>query len=444
MSDNREKDINDIIAEAMNKKSQLRRQSEDAAADMTDKKLSSAYSSDSAERAGREVPPVHSEEKPGREVPHVHDEERSGREEHYHSEHHSGDNKGGKKKKKWSTKKKVLVVILIILLVLLLVAGGIFLYLMLKLDKVNSVPREHDNSIYESIVTLPPEEENPNSEPDSPSSQIDDLQSQIDDIVAGATPIKFSDDVYNILLIGTDARTHDYRGRSDSMILVSINKKTQQLVMTSIMRDIYISIPGIGYSRLNHSYSWGGADLLIQTLQENFRIRIDKFVQVDFQSFESVIDSVGGVNIYINEDEMAIMKNYLGDQAHGAGVYRLNGKQALGYARIRYIGNADFERTQRQRTVLQELLKSAQALSPVEMNDMLDTILPMLTTDLTKGEMLDLIFHAASYLKYERVEQRVPYDNMWWSLRVDGMAVLGIDFDATISKMIDVIYGDAA
>ncbi len=360
------------------------------------------------------------------------------------------DKRGGKsggKKKKWTTKRKVLLVLLIILLIIMIAIAAVGIYIMSKLDKVNVVDRTYDNSIYDSIEIDPGDYAQPgpdgSSIPDSPDSVIDELQSQIDSNVQSSTPIKFSDDVLNVLLIGTDARTHDYRGRSDSMILVSLNKKTKQVIMTSIMRDIYIMIPGIGYSKLNHSYAWGGADLLIQTIESNFKIRIDKFVQVDFLSFESVIDAVGGVDMYINESEMTIMREVIpAEQDHGEGMYHLNGKQALRFARIRYVGNADFERTQRQRRVLQEILKKAQDLSIFELNDLLDTMLPLLTTDMSKGEMLDLITHSVSYLGYERVEQRVPADGMWWSVWVDGMDCLGINFDDTIKKMQGVIYGE--
>ena len=359
----------------------------------------------------------------------------------------NGGKKGKAKAKKWSTKRKVLLVLLIVLLIIMIAIAAVGIYIMTKLDKVNVVDRTYDNSIYESIEIDPGDYVQPgpdgSSIPDSPDSVIDELQSQIDTNVQSSTPIKFSDDVLNVLLIGTDARTHDYRGRSDSMILVSINKKSKQIIMTSIMRDIYIMIPGIGYSKLNHSYAWGGADLLIQTIESNFKIRIDKFVQVDFLSFESVIDAVGGVDMYINDAEMTIMREVIPpEQDHGEGMYHLNGKQALRFARIRYVGNADFERTQRQRRVLQEILKKAQDLSIFELNDLLDTMLPLLTTDMSKGEMLDLITHSVSYLGYERVEQRVPADGMWWSVTADGLDCLGINFDDTIKKMQGVIYGD--
>lgn len=363
-----------------------------------------------------------------------------------------------KSKKKSSTRKKVLIGLLVFLMVLLAVLGGAFIYLSSKLDKINMVDRDYDNSVYDSIEELPPEVENPNSEPDTPDSEIKDLESQIDANVGDDSqsddskpkdePIKLksSDDVLNVLLIGTDARTSDYRGRSDSMILVSINKETEEIVMTSIMRDVYLKIPGKGYNRINASYAYGGADLLIQTIEQNFKIRIDKFVQVDFQSFEKVVEAVGGVSIPINSSEITVMKQFGSDMNgkpfSGAGTYKLNGKQALTYARIRKIGHADFERTQRQRRVLDEIIKSAKKLSIGELSDSLDVILPLVTTDFKKGELIDLILGSVSYLSYDRVQLRIPADHTYSNMRIRGMAVLGIDFDENRRLMYETIYGD--
>lgn len=363
-----------------------------------------------------------------------------------------------KSKKKSSTRKKVLIGLLVFLMVLLAVLGGAFIYLSSKLDKINMVDRDYDNSVYDSIEELPPEVENPNSEPDTPDSEIKDLESQIDANVGddsqsdGSKPkdepikLKFSDDVLNVLLIGTDARTSDYRGRSDSMILVSINKETEEIVMTSIMRDVYLKIPGKGYNRINASYAYGGADLLIQTIEQNFKIRIDKFVQVDFQSFEKVVEAVGGVSIPLNSSEITVMKQFGSDMNgkpfSGAGTYKLNGKQALAYSRIRYVGHSDFERTQRQRRVLDEIIKSAKNLSIGELSDSLDVILPLVTTDFKKGELIDLILGSVSYLSYDRVQLRIPADHTYSNMRIRGMAVLGIDFDENRRLMYETIYGD--
>lgn len=351
-----------------------------------------------------------------------------------------------KKKKKWSAKKKVLVGLLIFLIVVLLLLGAAFLFIMSKLDRMNLVDRGYDNSIYESISEAPIDVENPNSEPDTPESEMDNLNSELDRIEQEATELKFSEDVLNVLLIGTDARTSNYRGRSDSMILVSINQETKEIVMTSIMRDTYVTIPGKNKNRINAAYAYGGADLLIQTVEANFGVRIDKFVQVDFTSFVDVIEAVGGVEIELNEREVEYMNKYHASTDPlvniGGDKYLLDGKQALTYARIRYIGNADFERTQRQRRVLEEIIASAKELSIIELSDSLDVILPYLTTDFTKGELLSLILDSVEYFGYDRIQHRVPDDGTFWNIRLDGRAMLGIDFEENRKILIEKIYGE--
>ena len=177
--------------------------------------------------------------------------------------------------------------------------------------------------------------------------------------------------VTNILLIGTDTRVAGSNdARSDAMIVVSINPYKRRLVMTSIMRDSYVTIPGYGQNRINEAYSWGGPALLIQTIEENYKLGIDYYAQVDFFSFVDVIDAFGGVTINVEQPEVEFINGYIAeynqvsgiadrdgfvDEQFPGGEITLTGKQALGYARIRKIGN-DFARTQRQRTVMNALL----------------------------------------------------------------------------------------
>ena len=347
-------------------------------------------------------------------------------------------------KKKWTGKKKIITGILIFLGIVLIL-GGIALGIVFHyIDKMNLVGKDYDNSVYDSISELDPTVENPDNEPDSPEYEIYDLEQNIsENIQSNAERLQKSDDVMNILLIGTDARTSDYRGRSDSMILMSINEKTEQIVFTSIMRDIYVSIPGKENNRINAAYAFGGPALLIETIEENFGIAIDKFMQVDFNSFESVIDAVGGVDIYVNDRELSQVFYSGEDGAPSAeGTYKLDGVHALRYARIRHIGNADFERTQRQRTVLEEIFAQAKSLSIGEMTDFLDEILPLITTDLSKNDVFSLIVNSPEYLSYERVQLRIPADGMYSGMRINGRSVLGIDFEESSKLLIDTIYGD--
>lgn len=265
-----------------------------------------------------------------------------------------------------------------------------------------------------------------------------------------------SENVYNILLTGIDARNISENSRSDTMIILSINRETQKIVMTSVMRDIYCTVPGVGNTRLNHAYAYGGVSLLLDTVAYNFGIRIDDYVTVNFYGFMDAIDAVGGVEIEVSAEEIGVMNGYinglnslLGEDSgtdrldeSQAGTLLLNGKQALAYSRVRYVGNADFERTSRQRKVLTAVMEKAKSLSLTELNDLMNALLPCVTTSLTQGEVLSLLLHAGEYLNYEVDSGRIPRDGSWWSMNVRGMAVLGIDFSANKEYWLERVYGE--
>ncbi len=359
--------------------------------------------------------------------------------------------KKSKKKKQWSKKKKALMIVLAVLLVFALLIGVLVMVVFSFIGKINTVQDPSSIEILDSIDIS----DDLTSEPDSPQEDIDDLEAKVrENLKNKATELKSDDDVYNILLIGTDARSVNERGRSDSMILVSINDKTKEVVMTSFMRDIYLQIPGAESTRLNHAYAYGGAPLLVDTIEQNFSIDIDKYAQVNFFSFVDVVDAVDGVEMNVSDAEAKLINSYLKEinKLHGysasdstlssGGTYTLNGRQALAYSRIRYVGNGDFERTQRQRDVLEKVLQKMTDLSMTELNDLLNILLPEITTNLTEGEIFSLMLNSSKYLGYDRVQCRVPEDGTWSYLTVRGMSVLGVDFDANKKYLLSNIYGE--
>lgn len=378
------------------------------------------------------------------------------------------EKKSGKKAKKKKNKVRIiLIIILIILIIVGIVAtigvGIIYHYI----GKVNIV---EETSSYEILDSIAPDDDL-TSEPDSPQEEIDKIEQSIKENVEKKPNKKknskhvytvvdgdetytydFSDEnVYNVLLIGTDARNNSDRGRSDSMILISINDTTEQVVMTSFLRDIYLYIPEVESTRLNHAYAYGGPELLLDTLETNFKIPIDKYVQVDFYSFVTVVDAVGGVDIDVTDDEVQYINSYLNeinnlegrdqnaDKLSSGGSYTLNGEQALAYSRIRYVGT-DFGRTERQRTVLEQILRNMSSMGVSELKDLLDELLPNVTTNIQSDELFSLVLDSPSYLGYERIQCRVPADGTWWNLTIRGMAVLGIDFNANIRYLGQNIY----
>ena len=261
--------------------------------------------------------------------------------------------------------------------------------------------------------------------------------------------------VSNVLLIGTDSRDlSQERGRSDSMILASINKKTRELTLTSFLRDSYVYIDDeYGYGKLNAAYSYGGAGLLMDTIESNYGVRIDDYVLISFAACANVIDAVGGVKLDLSDEEadavneilISEVNELMGDDRNDdlldcGGEQKLDGKQALSYSRIRYVGNADFERASRQRTVMTQVLKKA-AVNPVAMARIFVTALPELSTNLSVGKSYGYTLRAPFLLiGYQLKTQQIPADDTFYGDDVDGESVLRVDCDANRQVLKDTIY----
>lgn len=260
--------------------------------------------------------------------------------------------------------------------------------------------------------------------------------------------------VTSILLIGTDARDASAeRGRSDSMILLSINSRTDTISLTSFMRDAYVEIPGHGHNKLNAAYSFGGADLLMDTLELNYGVRIDDHVTVSFSGFASVIDAFGGVEITLSDAEAQALNEILisevnalmgdardADLLESGGTYTLSGKQALCYSRIRYVGNADFERTSRQREVMTQLFSNVKSRLVTAVPELVSSALPNLATNMSTGEMYLLSLRVPLAAGYDIMQLQIPAEGTWSGQTVDGQSVLMVDFEENTALLRDTVY----
>ena len=237
----------------------------------------------------------------------------------------------------------------------------------------------------------------------------------------------------NILLIGQDAREGESQSqaRSDSMILCTYNKNTKQLTMTSFLRDLYVPIPGHGSNRINAAYTYGGADLLRKTIDENFNIAIDGYMEVDFSHFSDIIDSMGGVEIQLRQDEAEVINQQTGSSL-SEGTHVLDGFQALTYSRIRSLDlDGDFSRTSRQRKVINALADSLRGSSIKELAPVISKILPMITTDLSRGQLLLYAVDILPHLSQMDIRsQSIPAAGTFTDQIIDGMAVLEADMAA--------------
>lgn len=234
----------------------------------------------------------------------------------------------------------------------------------------------------------------------------------------------------NILLVGQDRREGETQARADSMILCTFHKESGQLTMTSFLRDLYVPIPGHHDNRINASYSIGGMDLLRQTLEENFDLHVDGCVEVDFSQFSEIVDRLGGVEIELRQDEAEVINQETGS-ALSSGVQRLNGSQALTYSRIRSLdADGDFSRTNRQRKVITALLGSYRNVRFSELIPTINTLLPMISTDLNQAQILLYALEVLPALSDAQItSQRVPADGTYTDQTIDGMSVLVADMD---------------
>ncbi|NLB09251.1 MAG: LCP family protein, partial [Clostridiales bacterium] len=188
---------------------------------------------------------------------------------------------------------------------------------------------------------------------------------------------------------------------SDAMIVVSLNTNTKKVNLLSLYRGTAVDIPGRGIDNLNHSYAYGGPNLLKKTIEHNFRFKIDGYVVFNFRAFMKCINTLGGVNISLTDAEAKIVG------LPGAGRYNLNGSQALSYARIRRI-DSDSQRAARQRRVINAVLNKLRGSSASTINAFVNAILPNVGTNISHGEITRILSKAGTYLSYGRNELLAP------------------------------------
>ena len=239
--------------------------------------------------------------------------------------------------------------------------------------------------------------------------------------------------VLNVMLFGEDNSKGADHGRSDTMIMLSIDNRHKKLKLTSFQRDTYVYIPNYGYNKLNASYTYGGATLAIQTIEANFGIKIDRYAVVDFNSFIDIIDTLGGIDMELTQDEIdyinyQMYKNEQTDNptliTDAPGVVHLTGQQPLWYSRNRGLsigedGNTigidgdDWDRTSRQRKLLETVFNDMKSADLGQIISIVGAVGPLITTNLKKDEITALVSHSLTYLKYEVVQYNIPADGFW-------------------------------
>ena len=331
-----------------------------------------------------------------------------------------------KPKKAW---KIVLIVLAVIVLLLALLAGGLWIYMRSMLNLVNQV-KETDPTFVATETTQatdPTASQAPGEETSEATSEATDESTEPEQTWP---EVISTQNVTTFMLVGQDNRegeAEEQHKLSDSMIMCTINRETKTLTMTSILRDCYVPLPayaghGAGRNRINVCYAlgsqWtgsskGGMEMLALCVEQNFGIPIDHTIEVGFNSFEKIINLMGGVEIDLTEAEAKYMTDkigYVGDMEPG--VQMLDGLEALAYARIRKIdADGDFSRTNRQRTIINSLLKKCVKMNLWDLHKLATQILPLITTDMSTDEMSNYIWEFLPMLKdLTIVSQQIPLD----------------------------------
>lgn len=269
-----------------------------------------------------------------------------------------------------------------------------------------------------------------------------------------AEQVTTSKDVINILLCGEE-NIGGGRGRTDSIMIATINSRDNQLKLTSIMRDSYVQIPGYTDNKINAAYHNGGMKSLVQTIKQNFGIEVDGYVLVNFDSFQEIVDAVGGIDITLDEKEVRYLNstNYISDRSNHTlvvGKNHMNGNQALGFARVRYVMRdgeyGDFARTLRHRTVMTALYERVMDKSTLELVAMIPKILPLLTTNIKKDDLINYISMAVKVRDANKkvYTLNVPVEGGYKITRARGMSIILPDpLSKSVNKMQKFIYGSA-
>ncbi|WP_346917147.1 LCP family protein [Clostridium sp.] len=305
--------------------------------------------------------------------------------------------KSKKKSKGLTTGKKVLIIIATILIFSLSALGS---YLLSMVGKLNNVG-------------------------------LDDSKLGIDNSKNTSSKIK------NIALFGIDQTDGDV-GRSDAIIIATVDSLHKKLKLTSISRDSYVNIEGHGYDKLNHAYAYGKEELAIKTINQTFGLDITDYAKVNFNNLKDIIDIIGGIDLTIEDYELADLNGVIST----SGRQHVNGTQALAYSRIRYNSGGDDKRTERQRILLTEIFNKVSTVGILKLPSMVNDILPHVQTSLSTSEVLSLGTKVLSSGITNIEQLRFPLSEYSKGEKIDDVYYTTFDEEITKEQIQKYIYED--
>ncbi len=347
----------------------------------------------------------------------------------------------------WKDKKRRAKNFYLLLTILLCAVSVVMGYLNSKLDLINyeqqsNVPEFNE---YEDTVVYDEEEK----EIMTAISEAGTLNDFLYQWANNGGEIYSSKNVINVLLVGLDsADALQNGGRSDTLILISLNKLTQKIVMTSFFRDTWSCI-NVGddykYAKINSSYMSGGPTVLIDTIEKNFKVDIDYYVAVDFTSFTDIINALGGLTVEVQEYEANYINRTTVHTIDYGPAVTLNGYEALVFARIRKSdSDSDVSRTRRQRMVIEALIESAKGASLSQLNDVLNLLFKYVKTDLTQMQIMSYAAQALAngWINYEIQQVDLSTEDVFTTGYAGSSSVVFVDFPLAAQKVQTGIYGD--
>ena len=307
---------------------------------------------------------------------------------------------------------------------------------------LEQIPRSDvENIIPVEDPLIVPEEEQKNTQQNG-SDTPDGIQDDNENIADKEQQVKPENPkatgVINILLLGSDEHQDAGGGRSDSIMIATVDKSSGKLKLTSLMRDMYLPIPGRRDNRLNAAYAFGGASLVMRTINDNFDMDLEQYVVVDFIAFERIIDIIGGIPIEISASEFRALNASVGIE--GYGLQTLNGRQALAYARLRSVGRDDFDRVDRQQKVITKLFEKVRTTSFLRFPGILTAILPYVSTNISTFEIMSI---GTSVLRFEdkNVHRfRLPAEGSYSPTTIREMMVLVPDIAENTRLLHEFLY----
>ncbi len=269
-----------------------------------------------------------------------------------------------------------------------------------------------------------------------------------DSIVANAyvdkKDLASDNDVTNILLLGCDGREDVKSNLSDTMILFSVDRQNKKIKLTSFLRDSYVYIPAKGYNtKLNAAFTYGGPQMVMDTIEYNFGVDIDNYIMVDFTAFKTIVNLLGGITVEgVTAAEAKYMKEVVKIKSQDIveGTNEMSGNTALWYCRIRYLDN-DFKRTERQRKVISAIVDKALKTNIATLFDIVEKTVPHISTDMSRNKLLSFGMGTfTKLLSYDMLQQQIPAKGTWSDARISGQLVLKMDIEANKAILKSFLY----